>query len=563
MKNLIFILIFLITSGGFSQTIFDFEGAPPTFGDFNGSSTQVIANPDATGVNTSANVAENTIPANAAFAGVNIPITVIDLLINKGFTMNVWSPLANTPVLLKLESTTGPPHERLVNLTTTGAWEEISFDFSALTTETFDSVTVFMNFNQTDPATQVYFWDNLEQVSLAPPAPSLPITFEGGQLPVFGDFNGSFTQVIANPDATGVNTSANVAENTVPANAAFAGVNFPVGLIDLATDKGFTMNVWSPLANTPVLLKLESTTGPPHERLVNLTTTGAWEEISFDFSALTTGTFDSVTVFMNFNQTDPATQVYFWDNLIQVSAGTDPVEFPVDFENANAVYDVIGFEGADSAVEANAVQGGINTSPTVLRTIKTVGAQFFAGTVLALDVPIDFSASESIVIKTYSPKADIPVRLKLENEDGSQFIELDVNTTVVDDWEELTWDFTGMTSGIDFTKVVVLFEFIVDLPGDGSTYYFDDIEVFVPLGTDENTIVGFVFYPNPTLGIVNLSAESNIEKVEVYNMLGQIVINQSIDAVTSELNISELATETYLMKVTINGEVGTYRIVKE
>ena len=106
MKNLIFILIFLITSGGFSQTIFDFEGAPPTFGDFNGSSTQVIANPDATGVNTSANVAENTIPANAAFAGVNIPITVIDLLINKGFTMNVWSPLANTPVLLKLESTT-------------------------------------------------------------------------------------------------------------------------------------------------------------------------------------------------------------------------------------------------------------------------------------------------------------------------------------------------------------------------------------------------------------------------------------------------------------------------
>ncbi len=55
----------------------------------------------------------------------------------------------------------------------------------------------------------------------------LPITLEN-QLPGFGDFNGSFTQVIANPDATGENTSATVAENTVPANAAFAGVNFAV-----------------------------------------------------------------------------------------------------------------------------------------------------------------------------------------------------------------------------------------------------------------------------------------------------------------------------------------------
>ena len=460
-----------------------FEGGQlPAFGDFNGSFTQVIANPDPSGVNTSANVAENTVPASAAFAGVNFPVSLIDLSIDKGFTLNVWSPLVNTPVLLKLESTTGPPQERLVNLTTTGAWEEITFDFSSLTNETFDSVTLFMNFNQTDPATQVYYWDNLTQVSLAPPPPSLPITFEGGQLPAFGDFNGSFTQVIANPDPSGVNTSANVAENTVPASAAFAGVNFPVSLIDLSIDKGFTLNVWSPLVNTPVLLKLESTTGPPQERLVNLTTTGAWEEITFDFSSLTNETFDSVTLFMNFNQTDPATQVYYWDNLTQVSlgGGSDPVLLPVDFENPNAVYNIVGFEGADSAVEINPVPSGINTSETVVRTIKTVGSQFFAGTLLTLDGPIDFSESESIVIKTYSPKLDIPVRLKLENSDSSQFVELDVNTTVENEWEELVWDFTGLTAGIEFTKVVVFFEFVVDLPGDGTTYYFDDIEVYIP-----------------------------------------------------------------------------------
>ena len=33
---------------------------------------------------------------------------------------------------------------------------------------------------------------------------------------------------------------------------------------------------------------------------------------------------------------------------------------------------------------------------------------------MGLDVPVDFSETESISIKTWSPKADIPVRLKLE-----------------------------------------------------------------------------------------------------------------------------------------------------
>ena len=50
--------------------------------------------------------------------------------------------------------------------TTTGAWETLSFDFSAEGELTYESVTLFMNFNQTDPATQVYYWDNLEQVDV-------------------------------------------------------------------------------------------------------------------------------------------------------------------------------------------------------------------------------------------------------------------------------------------------------------------------------------------------------------------------------------------------------------
>ena len=87
-----------------------------------------------------------------------------------------------------------------------------------------------------------------------------------------------------------------------------------------------------------------------------------------------------------------------------------------------------------------------------------------------------FLNQRSISIKTWSPKADIPVRLKLEAA-GGVFVELDTNTTLENQWETLTWDFSGQTAGINFTTVVVFFEFVPDLPGDGSTYYYDDIEV--------------------------------------------------------------------------------------
>jgi len=518
------------------------ENQLPGFGDFNGSFTQAIANPDASGANTSATVAENTVPANAAFAGVNFGLdTNIDISTQKGFTMTVWSPVANTPVLLKLENaTTGVNAEVAATTTTTGAWETVSFDFSAEGDLTFESVTLFMNFNVLDPATQTYYWDNLEQVDVVitggaqiveidadqtgtddqefveiktefanqslngmiavfyngssdtsyrtldltgfasddngyfllgsdavagaditmgadntiqngadavalhtadaanfpdgtpvttdglvdavvygtsdaddtglltglgqttqwdenengakdteslqfdattgtfcaqvptpraanilcgPPAPlvELPITLEDGQLPGFGDFNGSFTQAIANPDATGENTSATVAENTVPANAGFAGVNFALDTnIDITTDKFFTMAVWSQVPNMPVLLKLENASGANAEVAVNTTTTGAWETITFDFSEVGQLTYESVTLFMNFALTDPATQVYYWDNLAQTGepVGDDGISCAVAIPVTPGVYNdaaiTVGSGGAsqDDAADA-------------------------------------------------------------------------------------------------------------------------------------------------------------------------------------------------------------------
>jgi hypothetical protein len=82
------------------------------------------------------------------------------------------------------------------------------------------------------------------------------------------------------------------------------------------------------------------------------------------------------------------------------------------------------------------------------------------------------------------------------------------------------------------------------------------------LGVSDNTIEGFSFYPNPASTILNLKSIENIESVSLFNMLGQRVIATQVNATTSQIDVSGLSTGTYLMKVTANGQTGTYRVIK-
>lgn len=83
------------------------------------------------------------------------------------------------------------------------------------------------------------------------------------------------------------------------------------------------------------------------------------------------------------------------------------------------------------------------------------------------------------------------------------------------------------------------------------------------LGVDENIIEGFSFYPNPANDVLNLNAKNTIQEVGIYNLLGQQVIGRKVDASSSQLDISSLSTGAYLMKVTVNGQLGTYKVIKK
>jgi len=83
------------------------------------------------------------------------------------------------------------------------------------------------------------------------------------------------------------------------------------------------------------------------------------------------------------------------------------------------------------------------------------------------------------------------------------------------------------------------------------------------LGVSDNAISGFSYYPNPAQGVLNLKSVDNIEQVSLYNLLGQRVMDSQVGAAEASLDVSGLSTGTYLMKVTVNGQVGTYKVLKQ
>lgn len=166
--------------------------------------------------------------------------------------------------------------------------------------------------------------------------PTLPITFETeGEDYVtngFGasDFGALPAMVIDNPDASGANTSAKVLSFEKQEGAqVFAGVAIPVGsIIDLG-DGQFSMQVWSPRADVPVLLKFEDTDSAPDgngnpsviaELIINTTVANTWETIMYDMTTATgydaANEYDQIVVFPDFGSMGVAGgEIFYIDNI--------------------------------------------------------------------------------------------------------------------------------------------------------------------------------------------------------------------------------------------------------
>jgi hypothetical protein len=82
------------------------------------------------------------------------------------------------------------------------------------------------------------------------------------------------------------------------------------------------------------------------------------------------------------------------------------------------------------------------------------------------------------------------------------------------------------------------------------------------LGEEEADFIDYSYYPNPTNGMVTITSKDPIEEVLVYNVQGQLLMNQKGDELTTQVDMSAFAGGTYFFKLKINGVEANFKILK-
>lgn len=334
---------------------------------------------------------------------------------------------------------------------------------------------------------------------------NFPITFNDPDLDYqLFDFGGNVSQIVQDPtDPTNM-----VVESVKTAGAAsWAGTT-------VAENTGFTLpipfspgntiitvRVWSPIANIPVRMKVEDHTNVTVsvETEAIVTEAGVWQTLEFDFINQAPGTeainfnrnYTKASMFFNFG-TEGTGLTFYWDDIIFAGGGggTEPppsslISLPVTFEDPDLDYQLDDFGGNSSLI----VVDPTDANNRVVQSTKSANAELWAGTTVAridgFSQPIPFSPGNTTMsVRVWSPVADIPVRMKVEDHtNGALSVETEVMLTVANEWQTLEFNFSQPAPGTpainfntNYTMASMFFNF--GTPGSVSgerTYFWDDV----------------------------------------------------------------------------------------
>ena len=459
-----------------------------SFVDFGNAQSTVIPNPDASGINTSSTVGQS-LKFNGAEVWAGSFLTIdepVDFSSLNNIAVDVWTSDVGEVVKLKLENSANPDINTEVDMTTTinQGWETLIYDFSASDlSQNYDRIVIFFDFGNVGDDTYYYF----DNIRLSLPAVSNFTTVEDFQ----GDVPGNFSfggvegvQAVTNPNPSGINTTSTVMQFTKTDGAeVWGGMGFAIdGIINFNGTNQIKINSYAPEAGKVVKVKLETVEGNidglTYEFDMTTTVANQWEVLTYDFSAAPDLDYTSFIVFYDFGNQDAG--VYHFDE-VQVGLGeyipTEAPSIPIeDFEgDAPDNFSFGGVEGVQVVENPNI--SGSNTTSNVMQCTKTEGSEVWGGMGINVEA-INFSSAgmNQIQIQSYSPEVGKVVKVKLEtvegNVDGLTY-EFDMTTTVANEWETLTYDFS-LAPDLDYVSFIVFYDF--GNTGEG-VYHFDEIKL--------------------------------------------------------------------------------------
>ncbi len=475
---------------------------------------EIIANPDPNGINTSANVAKFTaLQSGQPWAGCE-SLQGVDLGTfqwnenNRIVKIMVWKSVISD-VGIKFDTETGwSQGEIKISNTLVNQWEELTFDFSNYINPpagngSLGRIVIFPDFNLNGRTQDnVAYFDHITfSPGGAPaeePATAAPVPPARNAADVVSIFSDSYENVAGTDFNPNWGQSTLVAVTEIEGNQTLRYANFNyqgtqfANPVDVSGMDKLHLDMWTANASSVNIFCISA--GPVETAYALPITPGQW--VSYDIPLTAFANVDmSGLIQFKFDGGDGSPTI-FLDNLYFYKE-VEPTVVVIDFEEGGlgADWSWNVFENNTNPpleIIANPDPNGMNTTATVAKFTALQSGQPWAGVESAHgddDLgPFVLNNTNSLIkIKVWKPVIS-DVGIKFDSPTGWSQGELKVANTLVNQWEELTFDFSGFINPPagegQFDRIVIFPDFNLGGRTQDNVIYFDQIS-FNPQPEDE------------------------------------------------------------------------------
>jgi len=228
-------------------------------------------------------------------------------------------------------------------------------------------------------------------------------------------------------------------------------------------------------------------------------------------------------------------------------------------------YDLMPLEETFAIVD-NPNPTGVNVSSKVCKFRRwgtNYGALTWGGFWAYITPELDVNLNKYVHVKLWKPRIT-PIRFKLEaGSAGTLEIESMAPQTLINEWEEITFDFSSLWGNYPIAVFLPDYEDPLTIP-EYIDLYFDDI-IVTDIFTEINPPIQQIYniYPNPVTDKLFIGNMKDVTKVEIYNVTGQLVKSINYNAVEqAQIHTSDLRSGMYILTIYSGSSSSSTKLMK-
>jgi hypothetical protein len=504
--------------GDINVMLFDFDTVNQDldFVSWGGTGFNKVSNPDATGINTSANVGQYTHAGNDSGLENDLvngatPLNAPDFSETPFIKVKVWVERP-VDVMVRIQNYPdyGQGFDQTISVTETNQWVQLIYNFGSVTATNYDRAQIYFDRNQTGgtEAGDTYYFDDYEKSNVAPQA-ELTLTPEEGSNDISLASGMSVVSNLAfeNLDGTTITEISSIVElrennangTIVPS---IISISEDKTQIDIAPSSLLSPNTtywYGVLENTIQFENGETVTGATASFT---TTTESIEMVVYE-------DFDDISL-----------------STVSETMGDPPGSYVLSLDPDDASNGVQQWDKGDTWWGWERIH-------------------------MEMINPFDMGQHDLFSVRVYSPvQTEMMLKLADARDDGDQngFIEVRQDIVLTNQWQTLYFDMSDIADGVSFSHL-----FIFIGPGDPSitgTFYIDNIEgpgLQNTAGIDELNSFNFSMYPNPSSDIVFFKNLNRTTTVKIFDINMRLVKSESINS--NQILVKDLNSGVYFVEI--------------